>query len=617
MCTISMKIKPMGVLNGPLARSIRVLHRIDRRKLFLISAAQVLMSFLDLLGVLVIGLLGAVSASTLQSQPVGDRINFFLSILNLEKSTLQSQALALGLLAVFLLVGRTILSILITRRILFFLSAKAAEVSSRLISSLLSKTLITIQEKTSLSTQFAITRGVDIMMVQIVATSMVLVADVSLLIVMGIGLFFVDPITAISGIIIFGVTGLALHRQLQVRAGKLGEENSRLFIKVNERISEVLESYREIVVRNRTGFYAKEIGQLRHEFSNTSAEINFLPYISKYIIETAVVIGGLFVGGIQFLMYDSTRAFTTLAIFLAAGSRLAPAVLRVQQGSMQLRTGIGQAGPTLDLIEKLGKGSVREDMTDSSLELQHEGFIPEISIHDISFQYPNTGEFALKNASLNIQAGSTVAIVGPSGAGKTTLIDVLLGVITPNSGTVLISGKHPLEAAATWPGAISYVPQSVSMSSGSIRENVALGYELKDASNELVFEALKVAQLTSFVKNLPHGLDTKVGQSGGFISGGQKQRIGVARAMFTKPLLLVLDEATSSLDSETEAALSEAIQSLRGSTTVIMIAHRLSTVREADMVVYVSQGQILACGKFDDVRNQIADFDRQALLMGL
>ena len=612
-----MKVKLRRVLKGPLARSIKVLHRNDRRKLIFISAAQILMSFLDLLGVLVIGLLGAVSASTLQSQPVGERINFFLSILNLDKATLQNQALALGLLAVFLLVGRTILSILITRRILFFLSVKAAEVSSRLISILLSKTLITIQEKTSLSTQFAITRGVDIMMIQIVATSMVLVADVSLLIVMGIGLFYADPVTAVSGIVIFGVTGLVLHRQLQVRAGKLGEENSKLLIKVNERISEVLESYREIVVRSRTGFYAREIGQLRHEFSNTSAEMNFLPYVSKYIIETVVIVGGLFVGGIQFLMNDSTRAFTTLAIFLAAGSRLAPAVLRVQQGSMQLRTGIGQAGPTLDLIERLDESSIPQDREDSSLDLEHEGFIPEVSIRDISFRYPNSEESALEHATLDIQPGSTVAIVGPSGAGKTTLIDVLLGVISPDSGSVLISGKHPLEAAASWPGAVSYVPQSVSMSSGSIRENVALGYDLKDASNELVFEALKVAQLTSFVKNLPHGLETKVGQSGGFISGGQKQRIGVARAMFTKPLLLVLDEATSSLDSETEAALSEAIQSLRGSTTVIMIAHRLSTVREADMVVYMDDGKILAFGKFDYVRSQIADFDRQALLMGL
>ena len=612
-----MKVKLRRVLKGPLARSIKVLHRNDQRKLIFISAAQILMSFLDLLGVLVIGLLGAVSASTLQSQPVGERINFFLSILNLDKATLQNQALALGLLAVFLLVGRTILSILITRRILFFLSVKAAEVSSRLISILLSKTLITIQEKTSLSTQFAITRGVDIMMIQIVATSMVLVADVSLLIVMGIGLFYADPVTAVSGIVIFGVTGLVLHRQLQVRAGKLGEENSKLLIKVNERISEVLESYREIVVRSRTGFYAREIGQLRHEFSNTSAEMNFLPYVSKYIIETVVIVGGLFVGGIQFLMNDSTRAFTTLAIFLAAGSRLAPAVLRVQQGSMQLRTGIGQAGPTLDLIERLDESSIPQDREDSSLDLEHEGFIPEVSIRDISFRYPNSEESALEHATLDIQPGSTVAIVGPSGAGKTTLIDVLLGVISPDSGSVLISGKHPLEAAASWPGAVSYVPQSVSMSSGSIRENVALGYDLKDASNELVFEALKVAQLTSFVKNLPHGLETKVGQSGGFISGGQKQRIGVARAMFTKPLLLVLDEATSSLDSETEAALSEAIQSLRGSTTVIMIAHRLSTVREADMVVYMDDGKILAFGKFDYVRSQIADFDRQALLMGL
>ena len=604
-------------LNGQLARSIKVLHQNDRRKLFFISAAQILMSILDLLGVLTIGLLCAVSASTLQSQPVGDRINFFLSVLNLDKATLQNQALVLGFLAVFLLVGRTILSILITRRILFFLSAKAAEVSLRLIDTLLSKTLITIQEKTSLSTQFAITRGVDILMIQILATSIVLVADLSLLIVMVIGLFYADPITAISGIVIFGVTGLVLHRQLQVRAGKLGEEHSKLLIKVNERISEVLESYREIVVRSRTGFYAKEIGQLRHEFSNTSAEINFFPYVSKYVIETAVIVGGLSVGGIQFLMNNSTIAITTIAIFLAAGTRLAPAVLRVQQGLMQLRTGIGQAGPTLDLIERLDISAAREDRTDSSLVLQYEGFTPEVSIRDVSFRYPNAAEFALKNATLNIQAGSTVAIVGPSGAGKTTLIDVLLGVITPDSGSVLISGKHPLGAAATWPGAISYVPQSVSLSSGSIRENVALGYELKDATNALVCEALQIAQLTSFVENLPHGLDTKVGQSAGFISGGQKQRIGIARAMFTKPLLLVLDEATSSLDSETEAAISEAIRLLRGSTTVILIAHRLSTVREADIVIYIDEGRILACGKFDDVRGQIADFDKQAFLMGL
>jgi len=152
---------------------------------------------------------------------------------------------------------------------------------------------------------------------------------------------------------------------------------------------------------------------------------------------------------------------------------------------------------------------------------------------------------------------------------------------------------------------------------GTIRENVALVYPLETATNELVMSALKVAQLNEFITDLPLGIDTQVGERGAKISGGQRQRLGIARAMFTKPHLLVLDEATSSLDGETEANISEAIHSLRGSTTVVMIAHRLSTVRDADIVVYLSEGKVLATGTFNEVRNAIPDFDHQAKLMGL
>jgi ABC-type multidrug transport system fused ATPase/permease subunit len=155
------------------------------------------------------------------------------------------------------------------------------------------------------------------------------------------------------------------------------------------------------------------------------------------------------------------------------------------------------------------------------------------------------------------------------------------------------------------------------MASATIRENVALGYPKDLATDDLVINALKVAHLDKFVSELPQGLDTHVGEHGALISGGQRQRLGIARAMFTRPLLLVLDEATSSLDGETEAAISEAIHELRGSTTVVMIAHRLSTVRNADLVVYMADGKILATGTFDEVREAIPDFDRQAKLMGL
>ena len=614
--TYNMNLMGVPLRNGPISRSIRILSRHDRRKILYITIIQTLMSLLDLLGVVAIGLLGAVSVSGIQSQPAGGQINSLLSFIGLQNSTLQTQALVLSLLAVALLVGRTVLSIFFTRRIIFFLSYKAAEISANLIFNLLSKSLISVQEKTTMATQFAVTRGVDIMMVQVIGTCVVLVADVSLLLVMGAGLLYADPTTAIGGLILFAIAGLILHQVLQVRAGKLGMKHSEVTVQINEKISEVISSYREIVVRSRTEYYAREIGRLRLDFSATSAEMNFLPYVSKYVIETTVILGGLLLGCAQFLLNDVIHAVTTLAIFFAAGSRIAPAVLRIQQGSMQLRTGIGQALPTLELIDRVGFSSMPKEST-NCLNLVHKGFDPEIIISGVTLKYPNSEIAALDNVTLSIPAGSTVAVVGPSGSGKTSLIDILLGIVEPDTGSVSISGSPPLEAAKKWPGAISYVPQDVVMISGTIRENVSLGYESEIASDKIVFEALDFAQLKTFVDKLSAGLDTKIGQSGGLISGGERQRLGVARAIFTKPRLLVLDEATSALDSETESSLSAAIEKLKGSTTVIMIAHRLSTVKRADLVVYMENGQVLAKGTFEEVRAIIPNFNLQAEIMGI
>ena len=223
----------------------------------------------------------------------------------------------------------------------------------------------------------------------------------------------------------------------------------------------------------------------------------------------------------------------------------------------------------------------------------------------------------MDGVSFTVTPGETLAFVGPSGAGKTTIIDILLGVLEPQMGEVLISGKSPAEASRIWPGAIAYVTQDIAIASGTIRENVALGYPREVATDDLVLNALRVAGLDTFVQSLKDGIDTVVGERGTKISGGQRQRLGIARAMFTKPALLVLDEATSALDGETELQVSDAIRTLRGSTTVILIAHRLSTVRDADKVVYMADGIIIASGTFDEVRSQVPDFDRQAVLMGL
>jgi ABC-type multidrug transport system fused ATPase/permease subunit len=597
-------------------RATNVLSRADKRKVFAITILQILMAGLDLLGVVAIGLLGALSVTGLQSSPPGDRVSHFLELLHIQNETFQKQALVLGIGAVILLVGRTVLSIVFTRRVMFFLSRRGAKISADLISRLLAQSLLDIQSRTTQESVFAVTRGVVVIVLQVLATAVVWIADLALLVVMMIGLLILDPVTALATFFVFFLVGFFLYKFMHVRAGNLGVENSRVEIKSNEKIVEAFSSYRESVVRNRRDYYAREIGHLRYSVANTSAEMGFLPYVSKYVIESTVLVGAVLIGAVLFIFQDASHAIATLAVFLGAGTRIAPAVLRLQQGTILIKTSLGAAAPTLDLIDSLGNKPIPVN-TDDRVDVIHQGFVSELHINDVSLTYPNGNVPAIANISLVIPAGTSVAFVGSSGAGKTTMIDVLLGVLNPDSGTVLISGLPPMLAVAKWPGAVSYVPQDVVIAAGTIRENIALGYPISEAKDELVKSALKVAQLEEFVANLPNGVDTEVGERGAKISGGQRQRLGIARAMFTRPLLLVLDEATSALDGETEASISDAIHAMKGSTTVVIIAHRLSTVRNVDKVVYLSEGRVVAIGTFEEVRNTVPDFDKQAKIMGL
>jgi ABC-type multidrug transport system fused ATPase/permease subunit len=588
----------------------------DQKKFIAITIAQIFMGLLDLIGVAAIGLLGALSITNVQSDEPGNRVTAVLEAIRLENLTFQTQAIVLGSAAVFLLVGRTILSIFLTRRILFFLSRRGAVISSTLIKRLLSKKLLDVQKRSTQEILYAVTSGVDQITLYVLAPLAVLVSDLSLLTIMAIGLLVVDPYVAIGTFLVFAILGVVLYKIMHVKAELLGKEQSVLSIKSNEKIVEVFASFRESVVRNRRDYYARNIESIRFSMAGVSAERAFMPFVSKYVIETSVIVGALLIGCVQFLLHDTAHAVATLSIFLASGSRIAPAVLRVQQSSVQIRGSLGQALPTLDLNDELGNSPLIENVGDQ-LITDHRDFQPLIILNNISLTYPGSQTAAISNIDLAIPAGKLVAFVGPSGAGKTTLIDVLLGVLNQDSGEVSISGLSPLNAVSRWPGAISYVPQDVAIISGTYRDNVAMGFPKDAFTDEMVLEALKVAHLEKLINDLPIGIDTQVGEGGNMISGGQRQRLGIARAMFTQPKLLVLDEATSALDGETEAGISDSIQSLRGDATIIMIAHRLSTIMNADMVVYMEGGRIKATGSFVEVRRQIPNFDKQANLMGL
>ena len=595
---------------------LTVLRPQDKKKLLFAILAQSTLGFLDLLGVAVIGILGALAVSGISTGDSGNRVDSVLRLIHLEDSNFQFQVAILAFGATALLIVRTILSVITTRRVLAFLGSQVARISSNLIAKLFSQPISTINSRTMSVTIFSVTEGVNAIVIGIIASGVNLVADLTLLLILGGGLLIVNPSVAIGTLGFFIAIGYTLYRLTQVRARNLGIETTKLLISSNSLLIEGLTTYREAVVKNRRSFYVGRLKDMREDLASKSAEMAFIPNISKYVIECAMVLGTFLISASQFLLTDATHAVATLSIFLAAGSRIAPAILRIQQSATSIKSNAGIAQPTIEMIADLSAVLVEESQT-TNFTTNHNDFKGSLKLGNVSFSYPDATVPTIKNLNLDLREGEFLAIVGPSGAGKTTLIDLILGVSTPNTGTVSISDTTPAEVLRVWPGAMAYVPQDVAMIEGTIRKNVCLGYAQEDIPDVDVVDALKLAQLWDFVESLENGLNHNIGERGMKLSGGQRQRLGIARALLSKPRFIVLDEATSALDGETERRISEALKSLRGECTIVVVAHRLSTVRDADAVAYVEDGEVKAIGSFDYVRREIADFEKQAKLMGL
>lgn len=615
-----MSIFPSGIKrlsDSSVGIAFNLLSRKEKRKLSLSLALQVVLTFLDLVALAFMGLLGAVAVSGFTSQKPGNLAYEILDLLKLSDKPFQTQVGVLGLTAAVFLVTKSIISMIITRRMLHFLGRRGSAISQRIVTNVLTKPITFLQSKSQQEILYSMTQGVYRLMVGVLGSTLTALVDVVLLVTMSVGLFIYDPMIALSSFLLFGSVGLLLYAQMNVKAGRLGENLYRLNVQSNQEIIEVLNTYREAVVKNRRPYYVKRISNSRTKIADTESEVSFMPIVSKYILETSIIIGGLLVAGLQFSLKDASHAAAALAIFLTAGSRIAPSALRLQQSLIMIKTSAHTALSTIDLIQQLSPMQSFDDLPPVALNINHEGFNSTIVIDKLNYTYPDSSTLALSEISLNIKTGSHVAIVGDSGAGKTTLVDAILGVIETNPGEVLISGLNPHAAVQEWPGAIAYVPQDITIIEGTIRDNLILGYDKTEVPDSLITYALETASLSEFTQNQPQGIDTQVGDFGSNLSGGQRQRIGIARALITQPKLLILDEATSALDAQTENEISNALLHMKGTVTVVSIAHRLSTVQHADLVIYLSKGEIIGSGSFEEVRSTVPNFDRNAKLLGL
>jgi ABC-type multidrug transport system fused ATPase/permease subunit len=596
-------------------RCLQLFGKRDKQRLLFLTVMNVLSGFLDLVGVGLIGILAALGVSGIQSKEPGNRVSLVLSTLGLESLTFQQQALALATGATAILTLRTLISVFLTRKTLNFLSNRAAAMSSALASKILNSELSFVNSNTSQDILYRVTTGVGIIVLGVVGTVISLFADLALLIVITVGLFLVDPSVALSTLFLFGGIGLILYRILSSSARHAGAQNMRLSIDSSRIILEALDSYRVAIVRSRRAHYVTEISQSRQKLAKVQADLQFMPSITKYVIESVMIFGILIITGIQFALKDAVQATATMALFMAASSRIAPAVMRIQQAAVQIRSNAGAAYTTLDLFEELDNAALVPPQGYSRKE--EKNFEPWISVSDLSVTFDSIDHDVLKNINLRFDPGTLTAIVGPSGAGKSTLLDAILGITNPRTGEVLISGYPPLDAFSIWPSKVGFVPQETYIRKGTIRENVALGFRSSEIDDSAVINAIERAQLSDFVSGYPEGIYAEIGESGSTISGGQRQRLGIARALYTAPKIIILDEATSSLDAVTEHAITSAIKGLKGSVTLIVVAHRLSTIQDADTVIYLSDGQLVAQGSFEEVRQNVPDFEEQAQVMGL
>ena len=579
------------------------------------------------MGVALLGLVGAIAVSGLDPNSLPSWVQTAFDRMGLGDATASQLAGIVAATAAALFLAKTAVSAYLTRRILTFLANRQADVSARLARDLLSRQLLDVQRWPTAQVIYALTGGVNAATVALLGAALVIVTELFLFGIIAVGLLIIDPVTTLVAGAFFGLILFIL----QVMLGRASARNATIMAETSmttmTAVSEALLTYRETTVLNRRELYVESFEGLVRTSARASAGNMYMMEIPKYVLETALVIGGFALALVQFLTRDLSAAAATVALFLAAGFRIIPSLLRLQGAGIGIRSATAASRKTLEIADFLEshpappststKIETQGDVIKALIARGHGDFEASVEVADISVTYRNADTPALRHVSLTLSPGQSLALVGSTGAGKSTLADVLLGVVDPDEGEVRISGRLPREAILTWPGAIAYVPQDVALTDGTVRDNVALGLPRSAIDDDLVWQALARARLADFLRQERDGLDTVVGERGVRLSGGQRQRLGIARALYTRPRLLLLDEATSALDAETEQLITQTLQELEGEVTTITVAHRLATIRNADQVIYLKDGVIEARGTFDEVRSAAPDFARQAKILGL
>ena len=546
---------------------------------------------LDLVGVLAFGLIATEIISGISPTFNAQTTNRIFEFLALENATLQMRVGLLTAGAVLLMVIKTISLFLVQKRIYHFLAYKSASLSAFILREILDRSK---NNANSISTDlYTATTGVQNIYSHIVSNILTVVADLIVTSFLIIALIVIDPIIALFTIVSFALLALTLSALSGKRVRENGRQIGILLRQSNQEVMEAISAYREIKLRNAGMSFVSRIARTRTLIGRYMVQQQIYPNVSKYVFESFLLVLLALVSALSLTRFDTKVTFENLAMFLVASSRIGPAIMRIQLSWVQAKNGVAQSEETIFELNKYDKseGDILQNKGSNPV-FDHDGFEPRITIEGLSFTFLNamndSSDWKLELPKLEIDSGSKLYVLGESGSGKSTFADLLLGFRFPDTGSVSISDVPVFEVRERWPGAIAYVPQDIPIMHTSLVENILLGVDPMSLPLGWLEDLLEITQLKDWVADLPSGLNTNLGEEGIIPSGGQRQRIGLARALVTKPKLILLDESTSGLDNETEFQIFKRLDSLPWECTEVVITHRENLISRADIVLRVS-----------------------------
>ncbi len=421
-----------------------------------------------------------------------------------------------------------------------------------------------------------------------------------------------SPLATLSAALTFGVIVFGVQRLLRRRQLALGEVTANASLQAWQALMPGIEGFRETRLTSSAELFVNRFRTARLRGAHAQRLMGILGDIPRYMLEIAFIVAIAGIAGVLALTGEEDQILTVLGVFAAASMRLLPTLTRITANVATMRGGAAGLRIMVAALDELdAEGQHRE------APVATQPLTGDITVKEVSFRFPDAGGDVLDRVTLTVPENRTTAFVGASGAGKSTLLDLLLGLLSPTSGEIRCGGRLIDDDLAAWHAGLGVVPQDVFLSNATLAENIAFGRQMDAIDRDRIDEVLKLSLLDEVIAELPDGVDTVVGDRGTRLSGGQRQRVGLARALYRRPRVLVLDEATSALDNATEYEIAQTLQQLQGSMTIIVVAHRLSTVRHVDQLIFLRHGRVAASGTFDEVRANDPEFARLVKLGSL